>query len=45
MKLVELDRRDAFGEAEPGRIARLIGASSRRERASATSPLTGFLDE
>lgn len=36
----------AFASAvEAGRIARLIGASSRRERASATSPLTGFLDE
>lgn len=37
---------EAFAEAvRAGRIARLIGASARRVRASATSPLTGFLDE
>jgi len=36
----------AFAAAvEAGRAARLIGASKRNEFASATSPLTGFLDE
>ena len=37
---------EAFAEAvRAGRIARLIGAPARGVRASATSPLTGFLDE